>query len=181
MASQSMASGSRQIFEDTLRAYGLNGEDDLNIVFRGGGGAGAKPVRDRQAIGFIATTAPPTSSISETAQALPIRLLPVSDEAFKKMKAKNPGYGRGVIPAGIYKGIDKDVPTVSDDTVLIANRDLPDEYAYWIVRTIAENLKDIRLIHRALKNLTVKKMAQVQALKIHPGAVKYYKEVGVLK
>lgn len=117
MASQSMASGSRQIFEDTLIAYGLSdGEKDLDIVFRGGPGASSVPVRDRQAIGFVTTTAPPTSSVAETAQALPIGLLPISDAAFKKMKANNPGYGQGVIPAGIYKGVDKDVPTVSDDT-----------------------------------------------------------------
>jgi TRAP transporter TAXI family solute receptor len=182
MASQSMASGSRQIFEDTLKAYGLiNGENDLNIVFRGGGGAGAKPVRNRQAVGFITTTAPPTSSISETAVALPIRLLPISEAAYAKMKAANPGYGRGVIRGGIYKGVDQDVPTVSDDTVLVTNKNVSDDTAYWVVRTIAENLGDIRPIHPALKSLTAEKMSQVQALKIHPGAMRYYREIGVVK
>jgi TRAP transporter TAXI family solute receptor len=182
MASQSMASGSRQIFEDTLVAYGLeNGEKDLDIVFRGGPGASSVPVRDRQAIGFVTTTAPPTSSVAETAQALPIRLLPISDEAFMKMKAANPGYGKGVIPGGIYPGIDQDVPTVSDDTVLITNADVPEDTAYWIVRTMAENLDDIRTVHPALKSLTKERMANVQALKLHPGAARYYREIGVIK
>lgn len=182
MASQSMASGSRQIFEDTLIAYGLdNGEKDLNIVFRGGPGASSAPVRDRQAIGFVTTTAPPTSSVAETAQALPIRLLPISDEAFKKMKASNPGYGQGVIPAGVYKGVDKPVPTVSDDTVLITHKDVSEDAAYWIVRTIAENLDDIRTVHPSLKSLTPERMANVQALELHPGAARYYREIGVIK
>lgn len=182
MASQSMASGSRQIFEDTLIAYGLaNGEKDLDIVFRGGPGASSVPVRDRQAIGYVVTTAPPTSSVSETAQALPIRLLPISDEAFKKMKAGNPGYGQGVIPGGIYPGVDEDVSTVSDDTVLITNKDVSEDTAYWIVRTMAENLDEIRTVHPALKALTPARMANVQALQLHPGAARYYREIGVIK
>ena len=182
MASQSMASGSRQIFEDTLIAYGLeNGEKDLEIVFRGGPGASSVPVRDRQAVGFVTTTAPPTSSVAETAQALPIRLLPIDNEAYEKMKAANPGYGQGVIPAGIYPGVDKDVPTVSDDTVLITNADVSDDTAYWIVRTMAENLEQIRTVHPALKPLTPERMAKVQALTLHPGAARYYREIGVLK
>ncbi|MFW5680836.1 MAG: TAXI family TRAP transporter solute-binding subunit [Pseudomonadota bacterium] len=180
MASQSMAAGSRQIFDDTLRAYGLNGEDDLEIVVRGGPGVGASAVRDRQAIGFVATTNPPTSSVSEVAASLPIRLLPISDGAFEELLAINPGYGRGVIPAGSYPGVDEDVPTLVDDTVLIAPASLPDDHAYWIVKTLAENAERVAALGPALRGFGPEMMPHVAIVDLHPGARRYYEEVGLL-
>ena len=179
MASQSMSAGSRAIFNDTLIAYGLQGEKDLNIITRGGPGVGGKAFRDRQVIGFVATTGTPSSVFSETSMALPTRLLPINDAAFKKLQEMNPGYSRCTIAAGVYKQIDYETPTICDKTVLIAHESMSEDAAYWIVRTFAESLKQIRKINPAVKNLTVKQMSQIEVLDIHPGAMKYYKEAGV--
>ena len=180
MASQSMSAGSRAIFQDTLIAFGLRGEEDLNIVTRGGPGVGGKALRDRQVVGFVATTGTPSSVFSETAMAFPTRLLPIDDAAFKKLRGMNPGYSRCTIAAGVYKGIDYETPTICDKTVLIAHESMPEDTAYWIVRAFAESLEQIRKINPALKNHSIKLMPQIEVLDIHPGAVKYYKEAGVL-
>lgn len=180
MASQSMATGSRQIFEDTLKAYGLAGEDDLDIVVRGGPSVGSQAVRDRQAIGMVATTNPPTAAFSELAASLPIRLLPIDDAAYEILRESNPGYGRGVIPAGSYPGVDEDVPTISDDTILIVPADLPEEHAYWLTRTLAENAAAISGIGPALRNFSAESMPNVMVLDLHPGARRYYEEQGLL-
>lgn len=181
MASQSAAAGSTQIFDDTLRAYGLNGESDLNIVVRGGPGVGATAVRDRQAIGFVATTNPPTAAVSEVAASLPIRLLPIDDETFAVLQEMNPGFGRGVIPAGSYPGVDYDVPTLSDDTILIAPATLSDDAAYWIVKTMAENAERIARLGPALSGFSPQIMPNVMVLDLHPGARRYYEEAGLLR
>ena len=181
MASQSRATGSRWIFHDTLRAYGLDGgEDDLDIVVRGGPGVGGQAVRDRQAIGFIATVFPPASAFSETAASIPIRLLPIDDEAYAKLQELNPGYGRGVIPAGTYPGIDEDIPTVTDDTVLLAPASLPEEHAYWITKTLAENAERVMKLGPPFRGFSPETMAKVMVLDLHPGARRYYQEAGVL-
>lgn len=180
MASQPVTNGSTQIFRDTLKAYGLNGEEDLEIVTRGGPGVGAKAVQDRQAIGYILTTAPPTSSVTEVSQALDVRLLPIDEQAFEKLAELNPGYSRGVIAGGTYQGIDEDVPTLADATVLMTHAGVSEDTAYWIVRAFAESLPKIRQIHPAMKDLTVEKMASVKVLDLHPGAAKYYREVGAM-
>ena len=181
MASQSMATGSRQIFEDTLKAYGLAGESDLDIVVRGGPGVGSQAVRDRQAMGMIATTNPPTAAFSELSATIPIRLLPIDDAAYEILRKSNPGYGRGVIPAGSYPGIDADVPTISDDTILIVPASLPEEHAYWLVKTLAENAKAISRIGPALRQFSPKSMPGVMVLDLHPGARRYYQEAGLLR
>ncbi|MBI4183662.1 MAG: TAXI family TRAP transporter solute-binding subunit [Proteobacteria bacterium] len=180
VASQPVSNGSTQIFRDTLAAYGLNGEDDLVIVTRGGPEVGANAVKDRQAVGFILTVAPPAAAVMEVAQSLPIRLLPVTDAAFARLSKMNPSYARAVIPAGAYKGVDKDVPTVGDKTVLMTHQGVSADTAYWIVRTIAEALPEINKIHPAVKDLSLKEMPKVPVLPLHPGAAKYYKEVGAM-
>ncbi|MEX2643639.1 MAG: TAXI family TRAP transporter solute-binding subunit [Acetobacterales bacterium] len=180
MASQPVSNGSTAIFRDTLTAYGLNGEEDLNIVVRGSPSAGANAVKDRQAIGFILTTSPPTSAVLEVAQALDIRLLPISDNAFANLSKANPGYSRGVIPGGTYEGIPEDVVSVGDDTILMTHPGVSEDTAYWIVRGFAEQLPQIHKVHPALSKLSVKDMAGVQVLDLHPGAVKYYKEAGAM-
>ncbi|MEQ9123442.1 MAG: TAXI family TRAP transporter solute-binding subunit, partial [Alphaproteobacteria bacterium] len=166
---------------DTLLAYGLDGgEDALDIAVRGGPGVGGQAVRDRQAIGFIATVFPPASAFSETAASMPIRLLPIDDAAYAKMQELNPGYGRGVIPGGIYPGVDEDVPTVTDDTVLLAPANLPEEHGYWIARTLAENAEKLTKLGPPFKNFSPKMMPKVMVLDLHPGAKRYYQEAGLL-
>ena len=50
-----------------------------------------------------------------------------------------------------------------------------------IVKTMVENIDSIRGVHAALKNLTVEEFANVSGVPLHPGAEKYYREIGVLK
>ena len=181
MASQSLSAGSSQIFNDTLRAHGMAGDEDLNIVTRGGPGVGSAAVRDRQVIGFVATTAPPTAAVSEVAATLPIRLLPIGEEAMAKLQEINPGYAPGVIPGGLYTGVDEDVPTLVDNTVLLASVEMSDDEAYWIVKTLAEAAERITGLSPAFANFSPEVMAQVRGVEIHPGARRYYEEIGVLK
>jgi TRAP transporter TAXI family solute receptor len=111
---------------------------------------------------------------------MPIRLLPIDDEAYQKLQEMNPGYGRGVIPAGSYPGIDSDVATISDDTILIVPENLPEEHAYWITKTMAENAEKISRIGPALRDFNPKMMPKVMVLDLHPGARRYYEEAGLL-
>lgn len=176
-ALQPTSSGTTTIFQMVLKAYGLS-EDDLDVVVRGGTGAGSSAMKDRRAVGFMTTSTFPMGIIAETAAALPIRLLPISDEAFTKIKEWNPGYERAVLPAGTYKGQEEDVQSIGAATVVIVNENMSDDHAYWIVKNLAERLDDVRAVHVGLKDVSVKQMAQISGVQPHPGAERYYKEVG---
>ena len=178
-ALQPLSAGTTTIFRNLLAAYGLS-ENDLKVVVRGGVAAGKSAVQDRRAIGFQSASAYPLAAISEIAVSIPIRLLGVGDKALEKMKEMNAGYQRAVIPAGVYKGQDKEVRSVGAGTIVIVNEKMPEQYAYWIVKALGDRIKEVRAVHKGLSHLTIKEMAKVSGVKMHPGAVKYFKEVGAL-
>ena len=180
VALQSTSAGATSIFRMILRTYGMS-EDDLKIVMRGGSTQSSSAVRDRRAHFYLAGGAPPDGTVAEVAVSLPIGLLPVDDQHFAELLKINPGFLRGELPGGVYKGVDNPIPAVNAPIFMIARDAMPEDHAYWIVKTLAENLADLRKIHRALANITPAKMANFGGAPMHPGAARYYKEAGVLK
>ena len=179
-ALQPLSSGTTTIFRNVLASYGLS-EKDLDVVVRGGPGAGKSAVQDRRAIGFQSASTFPMSVISEVATSIPIKLLAISDESLAKMKKMNSGYQRAILPAGTYKGQAKEIPSVGAATIVIVNENMSEDHAYWIVKTFHEKIEEVRTLHKGLRNLTVEKMTKIAGVEMHPGSKKYFKEIGVLK
>ncbi|WP_420392323.1 TAXI family TRAP transporter solute-binding subunit [Acuticoccus sp.] len=177
-ATQGQSAGSSTFFRMLLEANGLT-EDDLDIVVRGGPTQGANAVRDRTAVGFQATTGFPNASFSEAFISVPMRILPVSDEAAAALVEANPSFSRAVLPAGTYHGQDEDAPTVSVDTILIVNADMPEEHAYQIVKTLAENAAALERSTNVVSGFDAARMADISGITVHPGAARYYREQGL--
>ena len=84
------------------------------------------------------------------------------------------------IPGGIYKGVDKDVPTYAVKATFVTGDKEPADQVYAVVKTIFENLDTLRGLHPAFKILNPKDMLKGLSAPMHPGAVKYYKEKGLM-
>ena len=164
--------------ESVLKAYGLF-EGDVEIT-RGSQSYGANETKDRRIVGYTATSNPPTPSFVEVAETIDSHFLPISDEAFESLKADNSGFVRASIPAGTYRGQDEDVPTASTALILMSSDAMTDDEAYWVTKTLAENIDKLQAMHAGMREITVKDMAQVVGLELHPGARRYYEEVGAL-
>lgn len=177
-ASQGLSAGSSTFFRIALGAYGMT-EDDLDIVVRGGPAQGANMVRDRNAVGFHATSGMPSGTFIEAFQSVPMRLLPIEDEAYATISAEYPTFAAAVVPAGTYPGLTEDVATISTGAVILVRDDMDDELAYEIVRIIAENTERLVPMHGALADLTPELMASVSGIPLHPGAERYYTEAGL--
>ena len=173
-----LSASSTIAFQIVLKCFDMV-EDDMKIS-RGNMSYGAAQIKDRNAVGFHATTGFPTAAISELAASLPIRILSIDDEVFEKLKEINDGFVRMRIPANTYRGQDKEVLTVGAPTIFICRKDLPEEVAYKIIKIMAENMADINVIHGSLMNLTAEKLATISGIEIHPGALRYYREVGLV-
>lgn len=174
-ASQPVGTSTQQALNDILSVYGLS-ENDLKIA-RGGQGEGASLVKDRHVVGQTATTAAPSATLSEVALFMPMKMLPISDEKYEELAKINNGYVRTSLPAETYTGQDEDVPGVRTDTILIVNKNMSEEEVYWIIKTLVENIEELRVAHASMKDLTVEEMSKVSGVEIHPGAKKYYEEV----
>ncbi len=178
-ATQPVGNVTTVAFQLLLEANGLK-ELDLKLS-RGGQAFGANQLKDRKIVGFTATSGIPAAAFIDAAQTLDVLFLPVSDAAYKKVHKLNPGFVRGVIPAGTYNGQTAEIKTIATQSMLITNTKMTDDEAYFITKTIVENLDTIKKSHGSVKDLTPAYMAQTPAIKLHPGARRYYVENGYLK
>ncbi|MEJ8476546.1 TAXI family TRAP transporter solute-binding subunit [Roseibium algae] len=177
-ASQKVGNVSTEAFKSALAAVGLT-EDDLELT-RGSQGFGATETKDRRVVGFTATTNPPSPAMSEVTQTMDVSFLSISDDVFSQMAETNAGYVRAVIPANTYRNQDEDIQTVGTDLIIIVNEDMSENDAYWLTRTFVENLEALGSIHGSLSELTAEHMAGVTGADLHPGARRYFEEIGVL-
>jgi TRAP transporter TAXI family solute receptor len=135
---------------------------------------GVQAVKNRRAVGFSTASSPPAALVTEISATLPIRLLSLKDADYNQVSKK---FARYVIPAGTYKGVDYEVKTISLLVGVYTKVDLPDDVAYQATKAFWENRPVWEKAHPAMKLL---KMDGVNSLvaKLHPGALKYYKEIG---
>jgi uncharacterized protein len=108
------------------------------------------------------------------------KLLSLSPDEIKSVIAKNPEYSPAVIPAKSYVGQDQDVKTVANWTIVVVRGDLPDELVYQMTKTMFENKDELTKRHVYFKDLELENVKGGVAAPLHPAAIRYYKEKGIL-
>ncbi|MCC0029749.1 MAG: TAXI family TRAP transporter solute-binding subunit [Brucellaceae bacterium] len=163
-----------------LEGLGLNLESDFELV-EGGYGPAAEAVQNGKAAGLGAPAGVPTGAITSLFAAAPGKVKMLSfteDEAMKADNGKNL-WTPFLIPAGTYPGQDADVNTIAQPNFLATTADVDEESVYLITKTIYENLPFLNAIHPATKAMAIEKAIAGLPLPLHPGAARYYKEVGI--
>ena len=176
-ATQAVGSGTQYAFEKLLIAHGLK-EADLE-PFVGSQSYAVNNIKDRNVIGMTATTMFPGSKITELMTTRDMHFLGVSDAAYEKVKAMNPGLIRLTLPAGTYRGQNEPVPGIGTGTIFVVNENMPDDQAYWITKTLVENVASLHKVHGSLKKMTEKDVASFNGVEAHPGSLRYFKDAGL--
>lgn len=171
------ASETNNVSKLILEAYGLK-EGDYT-AFQEGFGDAADGVQDGNIHISIGVLGLPTSSIESLhASTGDVRILGLSDEAIKFIE-DNSGYRRYTIPAGSYEFVDEDIETVTAYAILMANTDtISEELGYQLAKIMVENSSEITHAmgaHMTLENA----LLGSEGLPIHPGAARYYQEMGL--
>jgi TRAP transporter TAXI family solute receptor len=105
--------------------------------------------------------------------------LDASDPAVKRTVALYPGsYLKEVKPAKPLTGVLEPVNVLHFDYLLWTHKDASNETVYKVVKTMYENEKDLRSSSPLWRSHSSKRMSKDQGFEIHPGAMKFYKEVG---
>jgi TRAP transporter TAXI family solute receptor len=139
-------------------------------------------IRDNTIDAGIIAAGYPIAAVMELARDIPIRLLETEPEVIKKMQAKYPNVTPFVIPAGTYKGIDKDVHTYTLPQMWLCRTDLSEDLVYQILKAVYDNSKERNAIHPMAKKYSVENAfrgSKSVPVGYHPGAIKYYKERGI--
>lgn len=175
-----VGSGVEANSKQILAAYGLT-FDDLKEVQHLGFGESADLIKDGGLDAVFITAGIPTTAVLELATTNDVDIVPIDSETVEKLKTDYPYYTEYTIAQDAYKGMEADVLTVSVKATLIVSPSLDEETVYQMTKVLFENKDAIANAHE--KGLELDPAAAVQgaSVPLHPGAERYYKEVGALK
>ncbi|AWI76821.1 C4-dicarboxylate ABC transporter [Parazoarcus communis] len=163
----------RAIFKGAGMTY-----DDLGKVEYLPFGESVELIKNRQLDATLQSAGLGVASLRDLANALQITVVPVSTDVVAKIG--DAAYQASVIPANTYQGQTADVPTVRIRNILVTHSGVSDDAVYAMTKTMFENLDQLVNAHAAAKGITKEDAAAVP-LPLHPGAERYYREVGLLK
>ena len=118
-------------------------------------------------------------SIRHLSTAMPIRLLPIPKDTV--IKIGDPAYIPSVIPARVYEGQPEEVETAAVVNFLVTREGLSADTVYAMTKAIFGNLGQLAQTHPAAGGISVKDATTGMPLPLHPGAERYYREIGLLK
>jgi len=110
-----------------------------------------------------------------------LTFIPVAAAAKAEIKKKRPTFFFGDLVPGDYKGIKKPTEVVKFAYQIFCGSYLKDEFVYKATKAIFENLDFLKTASSSMKPLTLQNALDGMAIPVHPGAIKYFKENGVIK
>jgi len=174
-------SGQRATMEVVMDAYGI-GMDDLALATEYKGSEMAKQLCDGNIDAMIYTIGHPAAAIKEATTTCDAQLVSVTGAEIDKLVADNPFYRVATIPGGMYKGTDGDTTTFGVGATFVTSASVPEDVVYIVSKSVMENIDDFRGLHPAFANLDPAQMvADGLSAPLHDGAMKAYKELGLLE
>jgi len=161
-----------------FKAAGLSYADFAKVEYLPFGES-VELMKNRQLDATLQSAGLGVSSLRDLATSIKIVVVPVPQDVVQKVG--DPAYQSGMIPAKTYEGQDTDVATAYVQNFLVTHEGVPDEVVYKMTRSMFENLDHLVAAHAAAKAIRKEAAIVGMPLPLHPGAEKYYREIGVLK
>ena len=175
------ASGLRILANDVLDGLGLDPGKDFQQIILNKAAEGPKLVIDREAEalwgagigwpGFVKVADGPAGG----------RFIAPSQEQIQQILKKHPHLQQMTVPAGTYKGQGEDIQSLGLWSLILVRPDLDDEVAYRLARAIHRGHEALAgRLPQGRYTQAANTVRYVPAERLHPGAAKYYREVGLL-
>jgi TRAP transporter TAXI family solute receptor len=124
-------------------------------------------------------TGAPVPAIVAGAEQKPFILVRPSPEQINAVRKAIPEFSPSKIPAGTYSFLDKDYDTFGVFNFAIGRSDLPDDLVYQLVKAAFENQPTLLKAHSTARETIPQNVVKDSFLPLHPGALRYYREIGV--
>lgn len=176
-------SGNRQNAIDVFEAIGIDVDKDFQAEGLKAADA-PRTLQDGRIDGFFYTVGHPNGNIKEgTSGKRKTRIVPIED--ISALVEKFPYYSLATIDMSQYpeatNAADGTVTTVSMLATFVTSAKVSDDVVYAMAKEIFENIEEFKSLHPALASLTHESMLQGLTAPLHPGAEKYYREIGLIK
>ncbi|MFH0785858.1 MAG: TAXI family TRAP transporter solute-binding subunit [Pseudomonadota bacterium] len=136
---------------------------------------------DNKVDAIVYTAGHPNGAIQEACTACDSVLINVTGPAIAELVAANPYYADATIPGGMYRGNPDTTKTFGVTATIVTSAKVPVDTVYYLVKAVFENFDEFKNLHPAFANLDKKQMIKAGlSAPLHEGAVKYYKEAGLM-
>ncbi|WP_174731995.1 TAXI family TRAP transporter solute-binding subunit [Mesobacillus harenae] len=171
-------SGTELVSKSLLAAYGMNYEDikPEYLSFT----ESVDAIQNNRVDAILITTLLPNPGILSLATQKDLVFLEVDAEHVKKLSEDFGGrFVDAKIPAGIYDGQTEEILTAGSPAGYVVHKEMSEEIAYNLTKIFIENAPDVEKVHPAASQWTKENALLGTDFPYHPGAVKYYKEIGI--
>src|ERR1700744_3972168 len=135
-------------------------------------------MKNRQMDATLQSAGLGVASLKDLSTSIDIAGVAVPKEVVDKIA---PPFTAVKIPANTYTGQEKDVPTAAVINYLVTSTAVSDDLAYQMTKLIYESLPELANSHVAGKDIKLENAANGSPIPLHPGAIRYYKEKGLIK
>jgi TRAP transporter TAXI family solute receptor len=163
-----------------MEGLGLNAEEDFQMIYSGYG-----PTLDAMANGQIEFASipagVPAGAITQilATNGDDVTILNVTPEEAEAMDGGRELWTAYTIPPNSYPGQDEAIQTIAQPNFLAVNDDVSEDHVYKLTKALYENLPFLQSIHPATKAMSLEVAIAGLPTPLHPGAVRYYREVGL--
>ncbi len=175
-------SGTEISARQVLGLYGIDYKTrkDLNAQYLSYTEA-ADQFKDKLIDAAYFVVAVPNSALQDINLMHPVQFLAIDDKKFDEIVKTYPLYSRFTIPPNSYSGQTEPVQTIGVYSSILVRNDLPEDLVYQMAKIMYEKASEIGQAHAAGKGMNISMATQGIAVPLHPGAQKFYKEMGILK
>ncbi len=173
--------GHRRNVQDLLTAVGLSVKDINEKSVKPI--SSSRLVQDERLDAFFYTVGHPNGSIKEaTSGRIKVKLISLDDLVIKALTDKYSYYTKTSIPKSLYPNSANtgDINTIGVRATLVSSKKVSDNLAYIVTKEVFENFDKVKNFHPSYKLLKKEDLLQGLSAPIHKGALKYYKEAGLL-
>ncbi|MGB5867491.1 MAG: TAXI family TRAP transporter solute-binding subunit [Arcobacteraceae bacterium] len=126
--------------------------------------------------GYFFMVGHPTQNIKDAIESANTTIIPIQGNTIDNLVQEKTYFTKSSIDANLYNGIDKSIPTVGTQSVIITNANVSEELVYNFVKVILENFDEFKASHRVYNNLTKESLFEGLVAPSHKGVIKYLRE-----
>ncbi len=174
-------SGTQGTWEVIEKTMGWK-RSDLALAAKMKSSETAAALCDDKIDGYFWLVGHPSGLTQETIASCDAKIVPAVSPEIEALVAEKPYYRLATIPGGMYPGNPDDIPTFGVGATFVTSADVPEDVVYTVAKAVLGNLDDFRKLHPAFANLKAEEMIHDSlSAPLHPGAIRAYKELGLMK
>ena len=175
----SAGSGTEVMARTLLGLYGMD-YDDIEEDFLGFGDA-STGLKDKTLDAAIIWAGAPTSGLMELGAQNDFYMIDIPADKMAELKASQPFCVEATMDSSVYSGMKNTATTIGVPATICAREDLSEELVYNFLKATFDNLQTVAESHTQGANLSLETcLMGLESAELHPGAVKFYTEKGVL-